>query len=161
MKNSIFIFLIISFTSCFINSKNMKIDEITFVEVKSDFFKENVHLYYKDILKSADFEYALMVEMSILESSIKTEIYYQMNLFGFVEHFPAYYTIVDDMIIFFKNEPVEYIIISKKSKNSLLENIYPYQYDYYINKGFYPPPTTYTGEKWTFINGVLKNKEPF
>lgn len=161
MKKLQLVIIIISFfcISCSIkNTNDMKDKEIEFVELNDLKLDNIVNEYYNENLKKTNFDYALILEYSKDNNTILLELYYELNLSTLVADLPSYYTVINDKVIFIKTN-LKYTPVSSESADSLFNRIFPNQYNYYNEHGEFPPPITFSGEKWKYKNSVLIGKE--
>ncbi len=138
-----------------INSEEM----IKLVKISDSLLLENLNQYYENNLKGADFEYALILNYKILNNTSSYDIFYEVNLSQLLKDTLNYFTYLEDIVIFIQVDKNPFVVESKQKVDSLLKRLFQQQYDYYQKYGEFPPPITYSYEKWKYFDNKLVDKK--
>ncbi|MBW6496808.1 MAG: hypothetical protein K0B09_00330 [Bacteroidales bacterium] len=151
--------LLLQFSCVINNSDKMYGKDMKFIEIKNQDLIKNIEHFYNENLSDAEFEFAVILDLSDWIDSNRMEIYYQMNLAELMNSLPNYYSRLDGKIVFIKGYSSEHDVEKSSSTESLFKEVFELQFDYFSSNGDYPPPITYSSPRWVFVGSELMSKD--
>lgn len=151
--------MVISFTNC--QNKSTEVPNLN--EEKFKVYEKNEELIDNilSFIEAEPFPSVISLDYKEKYDTVYFKISPIINLFAIEHYSPVYSFELDQSIIVIYSEIKGLKRYSGENLDSLMKKCFPFDYKFYKEKGFCPPPTGYECDVWIlkFKNGKLVERE--